>query len=124
MRETDKPTLCGEFSFPSWYGGERGLDLYGTWAQDDKAAGALYTRWIEAAAHNPYCVGVGWFQYRDEPLTGRESGQGPELVYGEHFAFGLIDGTDTPKWDLVEVVRQANLAAARLRSNAATTARR
>jgi len=56
-----------------------------------------------------------WFQYRDQPLTGRGPGSGPNLVYGEHYAFGIVDGTDRPKWDLVERMRAANLAAANAR---------
>ncbi|MDQ3812469.1 MAG: hypothetical protein M3347_00805 [Armatimonadota bacterium] len=112
LQEADKPALCGEFSFPSWYRGERGYGVYGTWAVDDAAAGQLYTRWMEAAARNPYCVGLYWFQYRDQPLTGRGPGKGPSLTLNEHFAFGLIDVTDTPKWGLVEAMRAANLKAA------------
>jgi len=73
LRESDKRALCGEFSFPSWYRATRGYGVYGTWATDDAAAGQLYTRWMEAAARNPYCVGLYWFQYRDQQLTGSNS---------------------------------------------------
>lgn len=115
MRESDKPALCGEFSFPSWYDGTRGFGLYGTWAKDDADAGDLYARWVETAARNPYCVGVLWFQYRDQPLTGRGPGRGSGLVIGEHYAFGMVDITDRPKWDLVEHVRRTNLNAVKWR---------
>ena len=112
LRETGKPVLCGEFSFPPTYSAARGFGVYGTHAVDDADAGRQYGRWVGEAAHNPACVGVCWFQYRDEPVTGRGPGRGPDLTYGEHYAFGLVDVTDTPKWDLVTRVRAENLAAA------------
>jgi hypothetical protein len=118
MKESGKPVFCGEFSFPAWYDGQRGFGRYGTWAKDDAASGESCKQWTEAAAANPYCVGVAWFQYRDQPLTGRGPGRGSRLVYGEHFAFGMVDVTDRPKWDLVERVREANLTAARRRLSA------
>ena len=112
MREAGKPVLCGEFSFPPTYNGARGFGVYGAArAVDDADAGRKYGRWVGDAARNPACVGVCWFQYRDEPVTGRGPGHGPDLVYGEHYAFGLVDVTDTPKWGLVAPVRAENLAA-------------
>jgi len=33
------------------------------------------------------------------------------IFCGEDYAFGLVDVTDTPKWDLVSRVRAANLKA-------------
>lgn len=113
LREAGKPALCGEFSFPPTYNGARGFGVYGAArAVDDADAGRRYGRWVGEAARNPACVGVCWFQYRDEPVTGRGPGHGPDPVYGEHYAFGLVDVTDTPKWDLVTPVRAENLAAA------------
>jgi len=113
LREADKPVLCGEFSFPPTYSGARGFGVYGSVrAVDDADAGRKYGRWVGEAARDPACVGVCWFQYRDEPVTGRGPGLGPALVYGEHYAFGLVDVTDTPKWGLVAPVRAENLAAA------------
>ncbi len=117
--EIDKPTLCGEFSFPPLYRGERGFGRYwSSRAEDDADSGRLYHDWIQAAAEDPSCVGMIWFHYRDQPLTGRGAGYGPELVYGEHYAFGLVTETDRVKWDLVERMREANLQASRWRSEA------
>jgi len=110
--ETDKPTLCGEFSFPAWYDGLRGYGRYGCYARDDAETGQLYGNWVRGAAEDPYCVGMMWFQYRDQPLTGRGPGRGARLTLGEHYAFGLITVTDRPKWPLVRQMREANLKAA------------
>src|SRR3712207_9240644 len=65
---------------------------------------------------------VLWFQYRDQPLTGRNS-RGTGLVWGEHYAFGLVDITDRPKWDLIERIRATNLQTAPLRLKAMQNAR-
>jgi uncharacterized protein (TIGR03437 family) len=70
---------------------------------------------LDAAARNPWCIGVGWFQYRDEPVSGRGPGQGSDPVYGENYAFGMVDVGDRPKYDLVEQARAANLVAAQKR---------
>jgi len=113
LRETDKPALCGEFCFPPLYHGTRGFGLFGNvHAEDDADAGRRYQSYVSEAARNPFCVGTCWFQLRDEPLTGRGPGHGPDLIYGEDYALGLVDVTDTPKWDLVTRVRAENLAAA------------
>jgi hypothetical protein len=64
------------------------------------------------AATSKHCVALLWFQYRDQPLTSRNLGPANQLVEGENNAFGIVDVTDTPKWDLVSKMRQANLNAA------------
>ncbi len=115
-REIDVPTFCGEFSFPPTYGFVRGYGAYrSSWADDDADAGQRYYEWVRAAAQDPSCVGLSWFQYRDQPLTGRGPGYGPDLVYGEHYAFGAVTVTDRPKWPLVRRMREANLQAAQWR---------
>jgi hypothetical protein len=119
VKETGKPILCGEFSFPPTYRGERGFGVYGTNVPDEASAGDAYATWVAAAARDPHCVGVIWFQYRDQPLTGRGPGQGADLVYGEHYAFGVVDLCDRPKTVLVERMRKANLAAPALRRRSA-----
>lgn len=123
MRETDKPILCGEFAFPPTYNGARGYGLYPVRCRTDAEAGTLYSRYVRSAAENPNCVGALWFQYHDEALTGRGPGHGPDLVYGEHFAFGLVDVADRPKWALVEKMRAENLRVTSQRTAAARRAK-
>ncbi len=118
IRESGKPVFVGEFSFPAHYGLSRGFRAYDPSASDDADSGARYRRWMQQAIANPFCVGVSWFQYRDEPVSGRGPGVGADPVYGEDFAFGLVDVGDRPKWDLVEPVRAANLTAAKRRLTA------
>jgi len=49
-------------------------------------------------------VGVHWFQYLDQPVTGR-------LLDGENGHFGLVGITDVPFQGFVDSVRKSNLAA-------------
>ena len=115
LQQSDKPALCGEFSFPAFYDGQRGFGRYGTYATDEADSGKLYESWMRDATANPYCVGLIWFLYRDQPLTGRGAGHGDKLVIGEHFAFGLVTEQDRVKWPLVTAMREANAQAARWR---------
>lgn len=119
MQAVDRPVLCGEFSFPPTYAGERGFGRYGTHVQTEAEAGEHYRRWVRDAASTPWCVGSIWFHYRDQAITGRGPGSGDQLVYGEHYAFGVVTETDLPKWDLVSRMRAANLQAGRWRLEAA-----
>jgi hypothetical protein len=117
-QSTGKPIFLGEFSFPPTYHLLRGYQAYpSVSAEDDADAGAQYGKALAAAARNPWCVGVAWFEYRDQPVSGRgfPGETRPQLVQGENYAFGLVDVADRPKYALVEQVRTANLAAAGLR---------
>ncbi|MGB9877420.1 MAG: hypothetical protein ACPLPS_06595, partial [bacterium] len=126
VQDIGKPIICGDFSFPPFYDGQRGFGIWGEiFVKDDVEAGEFYQKWIKEGARNPYCVGFLWFLYRDQPITGRGPLKGadivvrgsmpPDLVCGEHYAFGLVDITDSPKWELVMRVREANLSAIKLR---------
>lgn len=121
LRRQDKPVLLGEFSFPAWYEGKRGFGRYGVFRQSDHESGESYAKLVGDAAKDPRCVGAMWFQYRDQPLTGRGPGRGESLVLGEHYAFGFVDATNRPKWDLVKRARAVNLAATKLRLTASPT---
>jgi hypothetical protein len=117
LAKHDKPVLCGEFSCPPDYSGERGFGRYPNSSTTEAEAGEHYAKWLRAAAREPKCVGVFYFQYRDQPITGRGPLPGPatDLVHGENFAFGIVDVTDRLKWEFAEKVRDANLRAAEAR---------
>lgn len=117
-KSTGKPIFLGEFAFPPHYNLMRGYEVYpAAFAGDDADAGAQYQTNLQAAARNPWCVGVAWFEYRDEPLAGRGflGETDLDLVEGEDYAFGMVDVADRPKYDLVEAVRTTNLAMAQRR---------
>ena len=117
-KSTGRPIFLGEFSFPPTYNLQRGFGVEPlVYVTDDAAAGAMYQSNMESAARNPWCVGVAWFDYRDQPVSG-EGATGEtdlDLVEGTNWAFGLVDVTDRPKYDLVNLMRTTNLAMAQRR---------
>ncbi|NLX07320.1 MAG: hypothetical protein GXY33_19445 [Phycisphaerae bacterium] len=113
MAETDKPVLCGEFGYAPSYDARRGFAVRTNWGEvrTDEQAGREYQRWMALAAENPHCVGAFLFCHHDQSCLGRSHGKELALQYGEAYAWGLVDVTDTPKWDYVRRVREANLTA-------------
>jgi hypothetical protein len=96
-----KPALIGEFHFGSI---DRGLlweGLVGVGAESER--GPAYARYLQAVADNPDFVGAHWFQYLDEPLTGR-------TLDGENGHIGFVTVADLPYQDLAAAAREANLA--------------
>jgi len=96
-----KPALIGEFHFGSV---DRGLfweGLVGVGRESER--GPAYARYIRAVADSPDFVGAHWFQYLDEPLTGR-------TLDGENAHIGFVTVADLPYKDLVNAARTANLA--------------
>jgi hypothetical protein len=98
----DKPVLVTEFHFGSR---DRGLFWPGVMeVAHEEDRGPAYDKFLDAALKEPSIVGVHWFQYLDEPLTGR-------LLDGENGHFGLVAITDLPYTGFVTSVRKSNLAA-------------
>ncbi|CEK12847.1 glycosyl hydrolase [Chthonomonas calidirosea] len=121
LASTHKPVLDGEFCFPPYYKGQRGFSKWFTSVDNDADEAPLYTKWARDAASNPYCVGFFWFMYRDEPITGKGPGHGPEKVYGENYAFGIVDVTDRPRWDLATAMHDANVELNKMHAAAKTS---
>jgi len=115
FKQVDKPVIVGEFNFPVDYQGKRGFGRFKVHTPDESTMGNVYAQWVHDAAVSRYCVGLLFFQYRDQPLTGRSLNRVNGIVGSEHYAFGIVDVTDTPKWTLVEKMREANLKAAQWR---------
>lgn len=102
MKALDKPVLIGEFHFGSADRGPFGNGVASVASEDLR--GKAYARFIAAAVDNPEIVGAHWFQYTDQPVTGR-------LLDGENSHIGLVGITDIPFAGFVEAVRAANLSA-------------
>jgi hypothetical protein len=99
MRQLDKPVLISEFSFGSDDRGPFGNGVVSV--ETEAQRGVAYAHYLQAAASDPDIVGVHWFEYVDEPVTGR-------LLDGENSHFGLVGVTDIPFAGFVEAVRKAN----------------
>ncbi len=91
----DRPMIVGEFHFGAL---DRGLFHAGLVATRDQAERAdAYRGYVESCLDHPRVVGAHWFQWRDQPLTGRAD--------GENYQIGFVTGTDAPYPELVEAAR-------------------
>ncbi|MHB1272716.1 MAG: beta-agarase [Rhodanobacter sp.] len=99
MRRLDKPVLISEFHFGSDDRGPFGKGVVSVWNEAQRSP--AYAKFIAAAARDPQIVGVHWFEYVDQPVTGR-------LLDGENSHIGLVGITDIPFDGFVEAVRAAN----------------
>lgn len=93
----DMPVLIGEFHLGVLDRGmfSAGLVPVGV-TQKDRAL--AYTRFLQGALVNPRIVGAHWFQFRDQPLTGRWDGEG--------YAIGFVDVADTPYAEMIRASRE------------------
>ncbi len=103
----DVPLIIGEFHFGAL---DRGLFHTGLVPVANQAErAAAYRSYVEGALRHPQCVGTHWFQYQDEPTTGR--------VYDEeNYQIGFVDVADTPYAETVAVSRAVGEALYRLRA--------
>jgi hypothetical protein len=96
--ELDFPVVIGEFHFGSL---DRGMFHPGLQRAKDQADRAeKYAAYIREAAVAPWCVGAHWFQYLDQPLTGR--------LDGENYSVGFVDATDDPYPELRAAARKVH----------------
>jgi hypothetical protein len=95
-----KPALIGEFQFGSTDTGLFWPGLFDVAAEEDR--GPAYAAYLRSALANSDIVGCHWFQYVDEPLTGR-------LLDGENGHMGFVSVADIPYAGLVTAARAANL---------------
>jgi len=99
LRELDKPVLVGEFHFGSRDRGPFWGGAMEVAREEDR--GPAYANFLKQALAEPSIVGVHWFQYLDQPVTGR-------LLDGENGHLGLVGITDVPFQGFVEAVRKSN----------------
>lgn len=90
----DCPTLVGEFHFHALNTGHFTVGV-GVTAKERKL---YYEEYVRHALADPQCVGTHWFQWSDQPVTGRPD--------GENFSCGFVDICDRPHRDLVAAARK------------------
>jgi len=91
----DFPIILGEFHLGAL---DRGLPHSGLrHALNQKERALVYENFLMQAVSNPYIVGVGWFQYLDQPYTGRND--------GENYQIGFITVGDYPNQEIIESAR-------------------
>jgi hypothetical protein len=92
---TGLPIIIGEFHFGT---PGRGLapGLAQTSNQEERAV--AYRYYVENAAANPAVIGTHWFQWIDQPSTGRND--------GENYNIGFLDVTDRPYAELINASKE------------------
>jgi hypothetical protein len=99
FKKWDKPVMITEFHFGS---NDRGPFGNGVAAVANEAErGKAYTRFVDAAAASGVIVGTHWFQYVDQPVTGR-------ILDGENSHIGLVGITDIPFEGFTRAVTETN----------------
>ncbi len=109
-KDLGKPILIGEFHFGAL---DRGMFHTGLVAVEDQTARAEhFYNYVKSVVTHPAFVGCHWFQYVDEPITGR-------WFDGENYNIGFVAVTDTPYSELVQAARKIHGEAYRLRYSGA-----
>jgi hypothetical protein len=95
---TGLPIIIGEFHFGT---PGRGLSpgLRQTISQEER--GVAYRYYVENAVAHPSLIGTHWFQWWDQPSTGRGD--------GENYNIGLVDVTDRPYRELIDAARETHM---------------
>jgi hypothetical protein len=108
-KELDLPILSSEWGI--------GSDLQQTPFRGDSAEPSrpeqrvqAMVRYAEQAIRHPNMVGAHFFQYRDQPLSGRPD--------GEATLRGLVNIADTPNFELVQTNRRLGYGLYRMRAEA------
>lgn len=92
----ERPLLVGAFTFGCR---DRGMFAAGPVPLPSQLARAEALRtFARGALGNPFVIGCHWFQYRDQPLIGRDD--------GEAFEIGLVDVCDRPYPDVIAAARE------------------
>lgn len=98
----DKPVLVSEFQFGSRDRGPFWPGPVEVAREEDR--GPAYGNFLKAALAQPTIVGAHWFQYLDQPASGR-------LLDAENGHLGLVAITDIAYPGFVQAVRKSNLEA-------------
>jgi hypothetical protein len=94
---SDKPLIIGEFHFGAL---DRGLFHTGLVPVENQAARAqAYKEYVLGALKHPQFVGTHWFQWMDEPTTGRAYDE-------ENYQIGFLDVVDTPYRETIAASRE------------------
>ncbi len=94
---TGRPLMIGEFHFGvPGHGLSAGLRQ----AANDRERGVAYRYYMENATAMPALIGAHWFQWMDEPNTGRFD--------GENYNIGFVDVTDRPYKGFLDGVKETH----------------
>ncbi|HVT89126.1 MAG TPA: hypothetical protein VHD56_09760 [Tepidisphaeraceae bacterium] len=101
--DSGQPIIISEYSFHSLDGrsGDRNTVGFAAQVLDQQARADGYRLLTTRAARVPYIIGVDWFQWSDEPASGRASD-------GEDVNFGIVDIDDNPYELMARAVKETS----------------
>lgn len=98
LNQTDMPMIIGEYHFGTV---DRGMAQALIQVENQKERGIAYRNYTERAFAHPGLIGVAYFQWADQDLTGRR-------YDGENYNCGLVDVTDRPYPYMVEHIKETS----------------
>lgn len=115
--ESGQPIIISEYAFHALDGRSGNRNTVGFAAQvlDQQARADGYRLFTTRLARIPYLIGADWFQWSDEPPSGRNAD-------GEDVNFGIVDIDDRPYPALVESIRSTTPLLNPLHAGSATDA--
>jgi hypothetical protein len=93
---TGLPMIIGEYHAGTV---DRGMAQALVQVENQKERGVAYRYYTEQAFNHPGLIGVGYFQWSDQDITGRS-------YDGENYNCGLIDVTDRPYKYMVSAIKE------------------
>jgi hypothetical protein len=96
LGELGKPAIIGEYHVGALDRGMLHTGLVSAASQKERAE--VFRGYVESVLDNPSLVGCHWFQYVDQPLTGRS-------FDGENYNIGLVTITDMPYPEMIDAAR-------------------
>ncbi|MCP4645261.1 MAG: hypothetical protein GY851_32765 [bacterium] len=106
-KDLGKPLVIGEFHFGALDRGMFHTGLVGTANQAERASS--YATYVRSVVESPAFVGCHWFQYVDEPNTGR-------WFDGENYNIGFVNVVDVPYPELVGAAKSIHRDAYAIRA--------
>jgi hypothetical protein len=91
---TDRPVIIGEYHFGT---PGRGMSAGLVKVSSYQERGIAYQYYNEQGYTHPSLIGAHWFQWIDQPNTGRGD--------GENYNIGILDITDRPYPDMVKAIK-------------------
>lgn len=97
-KKSGKPVMIGEFHHGAVDRALPATGIIGVLSQEDRAA--AYRNYMEEGFSRPELVGMHYFQWVDQPYTGRFD--------GENYNIGVVNTADIPYEELMKGMKQTN----------------
>jgi hypothetical protein len=99
LNELGKPAIIGEYHVGATDRGMFHTGLVAATDQNDRAA--IFAGYLRSVIDHPALVGCHWFQYSDQPITGR-------AYDGENYNIGFVNVADTPYPEMVRAAQEVH----------------